>query len=205
MKNNAYRIILFLFSFLVFIFHDSSLSAQVESLPEDDVENAGRFFIAPDFGLMLGTVTRIEVSPALGYYLTNRISVAAGGRYEYLKESRSYYSYNAYSTHIYGMRLYGELDVIKNLNNVIPLGLNSGIFGHIEYEGLSLEKQYFDFPYYPANGRFWHSTALIGAGLRQPAGQRASFNLLFLWDTDTSSRSLYNNPIVRMGFQIYLR
>jgi hypothetical protein len=164
---------------------------------------AGKFFIAPDLGLLLGTVTRIEVSPAIGYYLTERISVAVGGRYEYLKDSRNYYQMYSYKTNIYGLRAYTELDVIKNFDNVIPLGLSLGIFGHLEYEGLSLERKYFDYPNYPSEGRFWYSTALVGGGIRQPAGQRASFNLLFLWDTDTSIASLYSNPILRMGFQIY--
>ena len=188
--------------------HSLSLKAQYQFPDEErkapeEQSMAGKFFIAPDLGLMLGTITRIEVSPAFGYYLTDRLSVAVGGRYEYLKDSRNFYPYQSYSTNIYGVRAYTELDVIKDLNNVIPLGLNLGIFGHLEYEGLSLEKKYFDLTSPYGDGRFWYSTSLIGGGIRQPAGQRASFNLLFLWDMNSSINSLYNNPIFRMGFQIY--
>ncbi len=207
MKTKCNRFFIVFTLLLACLGHFSTATGQYEygpeRLPEPEAENrAGKFFIAPDFGLMFGTVTRIDVSPALGYYLTNRLSIAIGGRYEFLKDSRQY-TFNNYKTHIYGMRAYSELDVIRNLDKVIPLGINSAIFGHIEYEGLSLEKRYFDYPTYPLDGRFWYSTTLIGVGLRQPAGQRAAFSLLFLWDTDTSSFSLYTNPILRMGFQLY--
>ncbi len=202
MKRGILRHIICLAPFAVLSVFTPLYGQYYNEQPEDD-SHAGHFFIAPDFGLMLGTVTRIEVSPSLGYNLTDRLSVAVGGRYEFLKDSRQYFPYISYSTNIFGIRAYSELDVIKNLNKVIPLGMNSGIFGHIEYEGLSLDRQYFDYP--PQAGRLWHSTMLLGGGLREQAGQRVSFSILALWDTDTSSRSLYTNPIIRMGFQIYLK
>ncbi len=199
----GYRIWICIFFFTGFIAGISPARAQYREMGEDE-GTAGKFFIAPDFGLVLGTVTRIDLSPALGYYLTNRLYAAAGPRYEFLKDSRQYFPFAKYKTHIYGLRAYAGLDIVRDLNNVIPLGLNLGLFGHIEYEGLSLERQYFDYPSYPPEGRFWHSTALVGAGIRQPAGNKAAFNLLFLWDTDTSTRSLYNSPVIRMGFLIFL-
>ncbi len=207
MKKKSNGSIKRFFALLVLCSFFLPLSAQYQTYYDEEygADNGGKFFIAPDFGLLLGTVTRIEISPALGYYLTNRLSFALGGRYEYIKDSRDYFYYNSYSTNIYGMRAYTELDVIQDLDKVIPLRLHVGIFGHLEYEGLSLERQYFDPVNQLEGGRFWHSTALIGAGLRQPAGQRVSFNVTFLWDTDSSSRSLYSNPIMRIGFQIFLK
>ncbi|HYW96127.1 MAG TPA: hypothetical protein VE870_11100 [Bacteroidales bacterium] len=195
----------YIFAMLFALLSSLPVMSQYQSgAEEENQEKAGTFFIAPDFGLMLGTVTRIDISPSLGYYLTNRLSVAIGGRYEYLSDSRQYSYYRNFKTHIFGTRAYAELDVIQNLNNIIPLGMNSGIFGHIEYEGLSLERAYFDYSSPGLSGRFWHSTMLIGAGLRQPAGNRVAFNILVLWDTDTTLGTLYNNPVIRMGFVIYL-
>ena len=199
----VYRI-LNIFLILTGIFGGLTAASAQYRGEDDEEKTAGKLFIAPDFGLTLGTVTRIDLSPAFGYYLTNRISVAAGPRYEYLRDSRQYFPFSRYQTHIFGVRAYAGLDVIRDLNNIIPLGLHLGIFGHIEYEGLSLERQYFDYPYFPPEGRFWHDTALVGAGIRQPASNKAFFNLLFLWDTDSPSRSLYESPIIRMGFLIFL-
>ena len=68
---------------------------------QEEIDRKGQFYLAPDIGLMLGTTTRIEVAPMLGYYVTNRFTLAAGARYEYYNYSKKYYGINGYETSIY--------------------------------------------------------------------------------------------------------
>ncbi len=166
---------------------------------QEDFENKGHFFISPDFGLLLGTVTRIEVAPMLGYYLTNRLSLSAGVRYEYYREARIYL--DPLKTHIYGPRFQLKFTFIENLNNILPFGLYSALFFQAENETLSLESKYFGFPSAPEDGRFWHNITLVGGGLRQPASKNLFFNAAFLWDIDNSFSSPYINPVIRIGLQ----
>lgn len=161
----------------------------------------GKFYLSPDFGLMLGTITRIEVSPSVGYNLTPRLSIGAGAKYQYYR-IKDYYT-GTYKTNIYGPQVFARLIIIKDLANIFPSNSNTQIFGHVEYESLSLENKYFN-NVNITNGRFWFNTLLIGGGLSQAASSRINAVVLLLWDTDTSGQSPYSNPIFRIGINIKL-
>ena len=169
---------------------------------QDEFSYKGRFYIAPDFGLVLGYATRIDVSPALGYYLTERLSLAAGAKYEYYK-LKSFYNNNSLETHIYGSRIFARYTIIRNLGELLPIRSNIEILTHVEFESLSLENQYFGTGLIDT-GRFWYNTLLIGGGISQAASERFKLNAVFLWDVDTSSRSPFTNPIINIGIQIML-
>jgi hypothetical protein len=143
----------------------------------------------------------IDVSSALGYYINDRLSVAGGFIYEYYKQSYSYAP--TYETSIYGPRAYTRFTVVKNLSNILPVQSNTEIFAHLEYESLSLENEYFGL-YPDETSRFWYHTALVGGGISQNSSPRIKFNFTVLWDMDTSSRSPYSNPVIRVGIQILL-
>jgi hypothetical protein len=140
----------------------------------------------------------------LGYYLTNRLTLAAGARFEYYNYSRRYYGNFGYETMIYGPRMQARYVVIRNIDNIIPLRLNMGIFVQAEQEFLSLERRYYDFPSSSDDGRFWKPITLAGAGISQQAGRNAFFNVTVLWDLDNTFSSPYINPIIRFGFQFGL-
>ncbi len=165
----------------------------------------GEFFLAPDFGLMLGTINRIEFSPVLGYNITDRFSIAAGFKYEFYSKTRLYNYQERVKTHIYGPRAFVRYTLFKNLNDFLPISMNTGLFAHLESESSSLERRLFDYPSFPENGRFWYSTLLVGGGISQYASERIMLNVLVLWDTDGGYTSLHSNPIIRFGFQFYLR
>lgn len=185
----------FIFTAILLIpFCIQSISAQ-----DNDIENKGHFFISPDFGLLIGTITRIELAPMAGYYLTNRLSVAAGIRYEYYREKRIYY--DPLKTHIYGPRFQTRFTFIENINNILPIGLYTALFVQAENETLSLDSKYFGFSSASENGRFWHNITLVGGGIRQPASKHLFFNAVFLWDIDNSFNSPYINPVIRIGLQ----
>jgi hypothetical protein len=195
--KNPVSLLLFILLFLL----NLPVNSQYPEYNDDEESRKGKFFITPEFGLQFGTITKVELAPLFGYYLSHRFSVGLGGRYEYFRDSRSY-SYNyEMETNIYGIRGFARFIIIDNIDNIVPLGMNTAVFAHAELEGLNLERKYFDAPLYPDNGRFWFTTALIGGGILQQAGPHSALSLMVLWDVDSSSRSPYINPIFRMGFQ----
>ncbi len=187
------------FSKILLLFLLAVISTELIKAQDEDYYNQGKFFISPDFGLIVGTITRIEVSPVLGYYVSDRLSLAAGFTYQYYKQSGDYFV--NFKTNIYGPRAYASYILIKNLGEILPVQSNIEILTHLEYEALSLENKYFAL--IPSEtGRFWFHTALIGGGISQTTSQRIKLNALILWDVDTSTLSPNSNPIIRIGIQI---
>ncbi len=153
-----------------------------------------RFFFGGNFGLQFGSITNIEVSPIAGYRIFPWFSVAAGPKYQLYGENYAGFKFN---THIYGGRTFTRIIVIGDFNEFIPLGFHGGLFAHAEYEALNLERQYFDFT--GSEGRFWLKSVLVGGGISQPISDRASVNIMLLWNLNETANSLYNNPVFRFG------
>lgn len=150
-----------------------------------------RLFFGGSFGLQFGTVTDIQASPVVGMWVLPRLGIAAGPNYRY-------YSFRSSNTHIYGGRSYLQYIFLRDISSVIPIGINTGIFLHGEYELLSLESSYWKNPY--MSGRFTTSTLLLGAGLSQQTGRRSSLNFMVLWPVNDSGYGIYSNPEIRVSF-----
>ncbi len=151
-----------------------------------------RLFFGGSFGLQFGTVTNIKVAPRAGIWLLPRIAAGAGPTFQYYKDPFG-------RTSIYGGRAMLQLTLIQNLNNIIPIGLNAGIYVNGEYEALSLQRAFFTSDP-DAIGRFWHGTFLAGAGLSQPTGRRSSMNISFLWSITGNEYGIYDTPEIRIEF-----
>jgi len=163
-----------------------------------------RLFFGGNFGLMVGnTLTDIEISPHVGYYITSRWSAGVGITYEYYNNRYHWYipainQFERYETHIWGSRLFTNYVILNNMNDWIPLGLNFRIFTHGEYEFLSYENGFFN---YGATGRKMLNSFLVGGGLRFPMGKRSSMNLTVLWNLNSQLNSIYGSgPIIRIGY-----
>jgi hypothetical protein len=150
-----------------------------------------RIFVGGSFGLQLGTITDIQVSPVVGIWLLPRLAVAVGPDYRF-------YKFQKIRTNVYGGKAYAQFVIIKNINSFIPLGVNTGIFFHIEDELLSLEKAYWKDQY--ATGRFYLNTVLAGGGISQQIGRRSSLNFIVLWALNDSGYGVYSNPEIRVSF-----
>lgn len=150
-----------------------------------------RIFFGGSFGLQLGTITNIEISPIIGLWVLPRVALGAGPEYTYYKDP-----YN--KTNIYGGKIYSELVLIQDINNIVPIGTHLGIFLHGEYETLSLESAVWD----PANisERFLVNSFLAGGGISQQIGRRSSINFIVLWVLNSSGYDYYSNPEIRISF-----
>jgi hypothetical protein len=197
--STAGRLIRIKVFIIVFLSALPIIEGRSQSVSRSDVPPLKeRLFYGGSFGLQFGTVTDIDISPVVGIWLLPRINVAAGPKFRYFKDKYSFYNS---STMIYGGRAYSELVIIKDLNNIIPIGLNFGFFLHIEDELLSLESSFWQST--STNTRFIGNTVFAGAGMSQPIGRRSSLNLMFLWSLndafDDLSYSFYSNPEIRIS------
>jgi hypothetical protein len=190
-----------LINILVFISFSiiSGQKANEEQLPFDQNEKdqappfKERLFFGGNFGLMFGTITDIQVSPVVGYWLLPRVAVAAGPDYRYFKELDV-------ATSLYGGKSYVQLVVIQDLNSFIPMGVHTGIFLHAEDELLSLKSSFWKYPLPYTTDRFYVNTVLAGGGISQQIGRRASLNFMILWPLNDSNYSIYSKPEIRVSF-----
>lgn len=187
--ENKKRIILTLFfSILAF----SVCQSQISSTLNDRPTMKERLFFGGSFGLQLGTITDIELSPVAGIWLLPRLAIATGPNYRFYKDPYG-------RTDIYGGRLYSELMIIQALDKIIPVGANTGIFFHLEDEILCLQSSFWKIN--PGDSeRFSINTILAGAGISQMMGVRSSFNFMVLWALNDPLYEVYGNPEIRISF-----
>lgn len=181
---------------LLFTVVAASLQAQ-EEIPS----RKGKFFLIPELWLSFGSSTYIEVAPMVGYQINNRLSAGLGPHYIY-QSVKPIPPYPGYDTHAYGLKGFVRFSLIINAEEFLPIKLFSELFVHVEYEGLSLEKQHYIPPYTEA-GRFIYQGFLVGGGITQRVGMYNSVSFMVLWDVNESTYSPYSNPIFRLGFNAF--
>src|SRR5437868_11908620 len=86
-----------------------------------------RIYFGGNVGLNFGTnFTEVELSPLMGYKITDRFSVGVGGTYIYFKEKIPQYNFS-YETSIYGANIFARYFITES------------IFLHAETGALNLE------------------------------------------------------------------
>jgi hypothetical protein len=158
----------------------------VNSSSSENIENNFKIFTGGDFGLQLGTVNIINLSPLIGYRINNKTSIGVGGIYKYYSDSRYQYYLS-----IYGIRAFARYLIFNNL------------FAHVEAEELNVRN--LD-TYFINKERLWISNFYIGGGYRQSVGTKSFLNLLILWNINDSGLNSYStsNPVIRVTFDIGL-
>jgi len=174
--------------FLIFIISSSILFSQSEEPLRFD---RSRLFTGGNLGLQFGNFTTVDVSPILGYFFTDRIALGVGVIYQYHSYKDRVFPALSYKTNIYGAKVFARYYIIES------------IFAHAEYEGLSLETDFFD----PSNlrhqtERFLVHNVLLGVGYRQAIGAFSGINLMLLYNINETVDTPYRNPILRMGVDI---
>ena len=172
---------------IVLLASSTTVSLFSQEQERDTPTFAQRLFFGGDFGLTAGTITDIKLAPLVGIWITPRLAVAAGPEYRYYKSP-----YNKY--HIFGAQAYGEFYMIQNLNNLIPIGLNTGIYAHIEEEVLSISSKTYNVE------KETLTTLLVGAGISQPMGPRSAMHVTLLWAISGTGYEYYNNPEIKVSF-----
>jgi hypothetical protein len=158
-----------------------------------------RIVFGGDFGLSFGVNSGIiNISPLIGYRITDRMTVGGGFTYLYMRGRLAGYSTSNIigSYTMYGPRAYARLGVTESL------------FAHCELEYLNL-------PYRKSTTgeslRGWVPMLWLGGGYRVPIGERSAFllyvtyNVLHASSYPRNDGIIYspygNNPIlIRTGF-----
>lgn len=136
------------------------------------------------FGATFGTTTYVDVSPLIGYRITDDLVAGIGVTYMYFRQR---YNTQVYQTSLYGGRVFANYAILEN------------VFLHGEYEVLNYD--YYDF-LSQENSRAWFGTPLLGGGYRQPISDRAAFMIFALYalNSDNPRSPYYQNPLViRVG------
>ena len=153
-------------------------------LKSDKIPFKDRIYFGGNLGLQFGTQTYIDISPLVGYKLTETVSAGVGITYIYYKYKDSY---NTYSTSIYGSRVFGRYLFTNNL------------FAHAEVELLNMELYDVNInDYYRKN----IISPFVGGGYIQRFSNNAGLYLLLLFNLNDSAESPYTNPIIRIGFNL---
>ncbi len=131
-------------------------------------------FFGGNFGLQFGSFTFVDVSPLVGYNLTNKASIGVGYTFNYLRNR-----FSNTSLIIRGGRVFARYFIMPQL------------FIHGEYEGLQ--------GLYSNDRTKWFYTPLAGLGYRQKMGDRVFFDLQALWNFNPTIYAPYSNPVIRAG------
>jgi len=158
--------------------------------------NAGSFkdrlYFGGSLGLQFGNVTYIEVSPIVGYRVTEKLRTGVGLRYIYYKYDDDFLI-RAYESSIYGGSIFGSYYILPNL------------FAHVEFEMLNL-----DVPNNVSNNgdynlvREWIASTMVGGGYAQSLGGRSALTIMLLWNLTEEQYTPYSNPVIRVGINVGL-
>lgn len=131
-----------------------------------------------DMGLGFGTVTNINLSPTIGYKVTERYVVGLGPNYMYYNDN-----YYKVTFSIYGGNVFNRFYITDFL------------FAHLEYQALNAKWDYF------IKDRFWVYYLWAGGGLSRSIGV-ISTHVLVLWNLTAGPNSYIPNPQIRGGIGI---
>lgn len=204
-------IALFLAFFII-----SPAAAQREKKQQSEKPPFGqRIFLGGALGFSIGSYSSlIDVSPIIGYAVTNEFVVGIGLTYKYYRY-RDYYAqidsvgsivglYD-FKSNIYGGSVWARYFLTKT---EIPIIEN--IFLHVEVEPLVFVNKYTPNPYgnyidiyntryVKQNDQISLTGVFLGGGLRQPIGGRSYMYIEVLWDFNEDFYSPYSNPRIRIG------
>lgn len=172
------------FLFLLLLWGLNTLAvAQLQEDIEEEPTFWDKVYFGGNFGLQFGNITSIEVSPLMGYRITDDFSAGVGVTYQYFKADFGSYDFK---TNIYGGRLFARHRITQQ------------IFAYSEYESLSLEFMNRNYEM----KREWVPALFLGGGFYLPAGRNMGFSIMALYNLmHDDLRSPYNDPVVlRIGF-----
>jgi len=134
-----------------------------------------RIFMGGNLGLQFGTQTYVNISPTMGYRITNALSAGVGVSYIYQK------IYDISRTH-YGGNVFGRMKIADPF------------FAMAQYEYLSVDTGF-------EGRRLGLKSVLVGGGIQQPLGGKAvaSFTVLYNLSYEEGQPSVYNSPLVIGG------
>ncbi|MFA8449357.1 MAG: hypothetical protein ACEPOW_01545 [Bacteroidales bacterium] len=175
---------------LIFFFTNSLIaqgSYNVVSKENNSNDFWRKVFVGGGIGAQFGDITLLEISPKVGYRITDRWLAGLGLSYSYYKNT--FYK-PVYETHLFGASIFSQYLIFTN------------IFAQVEYGQISYEQVYNIYPL--ETRRISVPQFLVGGGYRQPLGGGSAIYISLLFDVIGDKNSPYTDPIIDFGFQIGL-
>ncbi|MBE0640029.1 MAG: hypothetical protein IH598_16045 [Bacteroidales bacterium] len=205
MKNSIFQIKLV--SIIIGVVLTTSLFAQN---PYQKEPLAKRFFVEGIVGLQFGTITAIEVSPLVGFKVTNNFITGLGFTYQYSDYQDFYLNLETGDLADREINTIGSRFFTRYYFADWFEGLLGGLFVHGEYEYLSYSRNFredrngkyvdvYGIPYSAGNQKVSVPGLLVGGGLQQSIGGSAYASILVLYNLNETNDTPYSNPIFRIG------
>ncbi len=178
MQGKKFISLIICFFLFLFLFNDNLFAQYQQKVPWQQ-----KLVLGGNIGIQWYGDIRIDLSPEIGYKVTDQFIPGIGVSYQYY-----YWKQFNISTSLYGSKLFARYYIYEN------------VFGHAEFEFLSLESKVFDVQGVHGNdNRFWLKSLFVGGGYRQPIGQSSALIIMLLYNLNDSPDSPYKNPIIRFG------
>jgi len=154
-----------------------------------------RLVFGGGLGLQFGTVTFIDVSPVVGYRITEKLEAGIGLTYKYYRYNDFYVDLSTgqkydLKSNMIGGSVYSRYFILQNL------------FAHVEFERLKYNFEDF----YSSGGQItreprhdYINSLFVGGGLKQPVFRNGYLFIMALWNLTEEPNTPYNNPVIRMG------
>ncbi len=190
-KLSAYKILVVLIGFLMIINNGVAQEKPLSGISKEKPPIfRDRLFTGGGLGFQFGTVTMIDVSPLVGYRITENFSTGVGFKYQYYRYKDRF---GEFSTSIFGGSIFCRYIIYNDL------------FAHAEFELLNYDAELLgSYNVITTSERITTESYLIGAGYRQQIGRNSFVNFLLLWNLNENVYSLYENPIIRIGVEFGL-
>jgi hypothetical protein len=161
-----------------------------EEPEEEKQEFIDKLYFGGSFGLQFGSYTNITLLPIIGYKLTDKLSIGPGVVYHFISDG-------GINLNNYGGRAFTQLEVVN-------IG-DGALLAHAEVEALSREylRVYTNNTYEKLRKTL--VMPLIGVGYRQRISDKASFDLLLLYNSNDDPVNPYSNPVIRAGINLPFR
>ena len=192
MKNTLYYHHLPMLLFLVLL---PVLAPAQDNSQNEKTRFTDKIFFGGGLGLQFGTVTLIDISPVIGYRVTEKFETGLGFTYKYYRIKDYFFDYTNnigydLKSNIIGGSIFARYHFLEN------------VFVHTEYEMLNYSYDEF----YDSGGTVLSerrtaviNSIFVGGGYRQRISSGSYFFIMALWNLNDSALSPYGNPILRMG------
>lgn len=178
---NKRKLIIYTFFILISLVINSDVSKAQRGFTWD------RLVFGGNFGAGFSTNESIfAMSPSVGYRFTERLTIGAGGIYQY-----------------YGIRIPGFNFKFNNYGSRIftTYQLTDFLIAHTEHESLNIEYIKYNSAGIPeSTARRTINSLFVGGGYRQSIGRNSVVDLMLLYNLTETPYTRYTNPLVRVGF-----
>lgn len=157
---------------------------------KEEVEFIDKLYFGGSFGLRFGSYTNITLLPIIGYKVTEKFRIGTGPVYHFISDG-------GISLHNYGGRVFSQVEVAELLGGVL--------LAHAEAEALSREYIMLTSPTTYEKHRKSLLLPMFGGGFRQRISDKASFDILVLYNANNDQVNPYSNPVIRAGINLPFR